>query len=76
MAKRMETKKISESVSRQADGIPCECGGYADRVDCTPEEMEEYNCSEWKSWECCARAFLCRICKKRLVGRAEAPDMD
>lgn len=68
--------KIKGSIARDERGIPCPCGGYADRVDCTPEEMKKYNCSDWKLHECCARAFLCRICKKRLVGTADAPEMD
>jgi hypothetical protein len=59
--------------SREADGIECECGGYAQRVDCTKKELQEYNCGRY--WECCARAFVCKMCGKRIVGQAEAPEV-
>jgi len=65
---------ISERLPREADGFPCPCGGYADRVDCTPAENEKHGCG--RSWECCSRAFVCRVCKKRLVGTAESPEME
>ena len=63
-----------EEIEREAKGIPChECQGYADRVDCTPEELDDFNCDV--SYECCARAFVCRVCLKRIVGKAESPEM-
>jgi len=61
-------------IDRSAKAIKCECGGYAERVDCTMEELKEFNCG--RPFECCARAFVCSICGKRIVGEAEAPDMD
>jgi len=64
---------------RDAKAIKCECGGYAERVSCTPEELKEFNrgCpGQLFGDECCARAFVCCICGKRMVGTAEAPDMD
>lgn len=72
----MSTKviEIIEKFPRNAYGIACECGGYADKVDCTKEEIKKYNCNNGR--ECCARAFLCRICKTRIVGKAEAPEME
>lgn len=66
--------KIDARIPREEVGIPCPCGGYADRVACTEAEMREYNCSASKSWECCARAFECRLCGTRLVGTAESPE--
>ena len=65
--------KIIYGIERDAGGIPCECGGYADRVDCTEQEIAEQGCG--RSYECCARAFVCRVCKTRIVGKAEAPEM-
>ena len=63
------------SINRDANGIQCECGGYAARVACTPEEIAgENNCG--RQWECCARAFVCALCGKRIVGKAEAPEME
>lgn len=70
----MNTIKLKTRVRRDADATPCECGGYADRVDCTKEEIKEYGCG--RSYECCSRAFVCRLCKTRLLGKADAPDMD
>lgn len=66
--------QIIYGIERDAKGIKCNCGGYADRVPCTPEEIREYGCG--RGYECCARAFICCICGARIVGRAEAPDMD
>lgn len=61
-------------VARDADGIPCpKCGGYADSVDVTPEELERYNCG--RGYDCCARAFVCRLCGTRVGAKAEAPEM-
>lgn len=56
------------------NAIKCSCGGYCERVDCTSEELEAFNCGA--SYECCARAFECGICKKRCHGSAPAPEMD
>ena len=56
-------------IDRNAEGIPCQdCQGYADRVDCTPEELNDFNCH--RIFQCCARAFVCRLCLKRIVGTA------
>jgi hypothetical protein len=65
---------LSEQVDRFVSAIPCPCGGYADRTCCTAEELERFNCG--MPWECCARAFVCRACHRRFVGRAEAPEME
>ena len=61
-------------ISRDVEGLKCDCGGYAERVDCTPEELKKYNCG--RPYECCARTFVCCICGKRIVGSAEAPEME
>jgi hypothetical protein len=68
-----ETKTLKESVPREAIGVPCECRGYTDRVDCTPDEEQKFGCGRTG---CCARAFVCRVCKVRIVGSADAPEMD
>jgi len=64
---------IPERLPRQAEGYPCPCGGYADSVDVTPTEEKRFGCG---SVGCCSRAFVCRVCKRRLVGKAESPEMD
>jgi len=69
-----DEKGVLFSIKRELDSIKCICGGYAERVDCTTEELELYNCG--RPYECCARAFQCCVCKKRYVGNAQAPDMD
>lgn len=61
-------------IDRDQLGIKCDCGGYAEQVDCTEEELKLYNCN--KAYACCARAFVCCICKKRIAGRADAPEYD
>ncbi len=67
---------VLECIKREADGVRCpKCKGYAERVDCTPEELKEYNCGR-SSFECCARAFVCGLCWERLVGTAQAPEME
>lgn len=53
--------------------VACACGGYADRVACTEDERAKFNCGRWG---CCSRAFVCRACGNRIVGMAEAPEMD
>lgn len=64
------------SMPRDATGYPCKCGGYAGRVDNTDEEILEEGCARDKPGnECCARAFVCRLCGKRYAGSAEAPDI-
>lgn len=65
-------KELSDRVPREADGIPCPCGGYADLVEPTKEESRKYGCKNL--FDCCSRAFVCRVCKERLVGKADAPE--
>lgn len=64
---------LTDPIKREAGAVPCECGGYADRVPCSSEEIKTQGCS--RDYECCSRAFVCRICKVRMVGTAEAPDI-
>jgi len=71
----MQTIKIKDRMSRDTDAIPCpNCGGYADRVKLTKEEIKNQSCG--RSYECCGRAFECRICGVRIIGNAHAPDLD
>jgi hypothetical protein len=65
-------KELADRVNRDADAIPCPCGGYADQVEPTKEESLKYGCKNY--FDCCSRAFVCRICKERLVGKADAPE--
>lgn len=63
-------------IERDTDSIPCDCGGYCDSVDCTEEECREYGCGrDAPGSECCARAFVCRLCKKRYPMSAPAPEL-
>jgi hypothetical protein len=64
---------VERSLERDDYSIPCKCGGYADRVSCTADEIAKYGCG--RPWECCSRAFVCRKCKTRYVGTAPAPEM-
>lgn len=68
-----ETVELTDDLERGTSGIPCTCNGYAERVDCTDEEDRKYGCGRKR---CCAVAFVCRVCGKRLVGSYEAPEME
>lgn len=65
------TLEIPDSLERGVNAYACTCGGYGESVDVTPEEEKKHGCGRWG---CCARAFVCRICKTRWVGSLEAPD--
>ena len=62
---------IAGYVDASANAYPCRCGGYCDRAKPTPDEEREHGC---RVEGCCSRAFVCRVCGARYVGRAEAPD--
>ena len=64
--------EIKERINREAEGVKCACGGYAELVPCTQQEIEKYGCRSM--YDCCCRAFVCVLCKERLVGKAEAPE--
>lgn len=71
----MELIELRERVDRDSISIACsKCNGLADRVDCAPEEDRKFNCGLF--YECCSRAFICRVCGARLVGKAESPNMN
>lgn len=74
----MKQAELTSFVSRNADGIACECGGYADRdFKMTAKELHGRTCGrDSEDYQCCARAFVCRICKTRLLGSASAPECD
>lgn len=61
-------------MNRNAEGTPCECGGYMDKVEPTAKEIKKYNCG--RPWNCCAAAFVCRVCKKREACKLDAPEME
>ncbi len=67
----MKTIELQKEVDRGESGVKCECGGYAERVELTPEEKRKYDCSSG----CCGRAFVCVLCGNRYVGSAESPEM-
>ena len=64
--------EVRYSIEREATGIECQCGGYAVQVDTTAEESEKYGCG---GYDCCSRAFVCKVCGARIVGNAKAPEM-
>jgi len=72
----MTTKPCPERIERAVEGIPCDCGGYADRdYKMTAEEIKGRGCGgDTPTEQCCARAFVCRICKTRWLGQAESPE--
>lgn len=74
----MIVKSYPDEIARGAEGIPCECGGYADRDNrMTAEEIRGRGCGrDREDHQCCARAFVCRLCKMRWLGSADSPDMD
>lgn len=60
-------------IERNDDAIACpKCKGYAGRVKCTSQELEQFNCG--RSYECCARAFVCKVCGHRVAMKAPAPE--
>ena len=64
-------------VDRDESVIECSCGGAARRVKCSKAERDRWGCGrDSANWECCARAFVCKVCGKRYAGNAYAPDMD
>jgi len=74
---RQTSKPLPEAIERGQESLPCECGGYCDSVDCTEIECLAFGCGrDTPGSECCAAAFVCRICKTRYAGWQPAPDMD
>jgi hypothetical protein len=68
------TIKLVREISSDFAGLPCpKCNGYADRVKLTEIEIQNQDCR--RDYECCGRAFICRLCKTRIVGNVEAPDV-
>lgn len=66
-------------IPRGAEGIKCSCGGYADRVyeSFTKADYVDFGCGRDRpGFTCCVRAFVCSICNKRTVGKAEPPEME
>lgn len=69
--------EATDRIDRYCDGIECACGGYAPRVKSTEQECKDYGCGrDSVDYSCCARAFVCKICKLRIVGKAAAPEME
>lgn len=62
-------------IERTDNAIPCSnCSGYAERVQCTPLERQEYGCG--RSYDCCSAAFVCIQCGNRMVTSLPAPETD
>lgn len=68
---------LKESIKREVTAVPCpKCNGYADRVSLTKKEIADNSINCGRPYECCGRAFVCRVCGLRIVGQAEAPEME
>lgn len=68
------SKRLTERVERNTEGVQCECGGYARRTtDITDDEDREYGCGRPR---CCSVAFNCPLCRTRWLGTLEAPEME
>ena len=65
-----------ECIPREDNAIPCPtCNGYCDNIPCTTEEIRtNQHCGS--SGECCIAAFICRLCKTRIIAHREAPEME
>jgi hypothetical protein len=66
-----EAIEVTDAIPRERDAIKCDCGGYAGLVDSTPDESRSHGCGRGG---CCTRSFICVLCGKRYVGRAESPE--
>lgn len=74
-----QTVVAKEQFDRSAKATKCpECNGYAEKAEVTESEKKEHGCwiDKTGTYTCCARAFICQFCGTRIVGKAEAPDMD
>ena len=67
--------EAGHDLPRSANGIPCpKCNGYSESVESTQDEIAAFDCIG--QFGCCVRSFVCRLCKTRTVGSAEAPEME
>lgn len=71
----MTGEVLDLEVERSSLGCCCPCGGYADKVDVTEDEIVEHQTCE-RSWACCLGAFECGLCGKRFLVKLPAPEMD
>lgn len=63
---------IKGYLPRDVPAHKCACGGYCEEAETTPEEFKQVGCTRGKG--CCDKAFVCIICRKRYIGKLEAPD--
>lgn len=67
--------KVEGSLPESVHTVICECGGTANQVDLTKEEIKNPKINCGRSYACCGRAFVCKKCKTRMIGKIEPPDM-
>lgn len=67
----MSTKEITGEIGRFQDSYECECGGFCALDELTAQEEKDYGCGRSG---CRARAFVCRLCQTRYVGRVSTPE--
>lgn len=63
-------------IPRDANGVPCECKGFAGVSDdpATPQELKDYGCG--RSYKCCTAVFRCIQCGARVVAALDSPEME
>jgi hypothetical protein len=72
--KPVEVIVLPGRIKRETEGIPCpDCNGYCDETNCTKEEVKKYQTCG-RMYACCLAAFVCRLCKKRIITALEAPE--
>ena len=65
---------LPEDLERDTKVIPCPvCNGFCDESTMTKEEIKQHDCG--KGYQCCSKAFECRICQARIIAKLEAPEM-
>ena len=75
LSKSIAPIRLDEEVENYESEVQCLCGGYAQRVDCTQEEIADHSLNCGRDYAHCCRAFACCVCGSRIQGRAKAPDM-
>lgn len=69
--------EYSKSIERSQNSIECpSCSGFAELVESNEDEIRNYKYNCRRDYACCCRAFVCKICGVRIIGRAEAPEME
>lgn len=70
----MNTLTFKKIIPREKDSVMCpSCKGYAEKVEPTKVEINsKYNCG--RNYGCCVRVFVCKVCGRRIIAKAESPE--